>query len=213
MVERLLKIVTVALILAFAAGAQAQEKKASRPWYLAITFGGSWYQDLQLSGAVNGKVSLDTGYTLNGAIGRYLGESRKFRLELEGVHNRSDVNQFNGASAGGTLYNYGFMFNALYDIHTNSKWVPYVGGGIGFTEATVDKLLISGTTAVDDSDIAFSWQLKAGIAYEFNPKMAATLGYRYFDTDDLKFGSVSGPPVTSSGTNIQNVEIGFRYSF
>lgn len=214
MIVRLLRIFAAsALLLTTAALMAAEENKDAKRYYLAISTGGSWYQDMDLSGGVNGSVGIDTGWTLNGAVGGYIGEARKLRVEVEGVHNRSDIGNFNGASSNGTIYNYGLMANLLYDFHTDSKWIPYIGGGIGFTEATVDKLLVSGATAVDDSDVAFSWQLKAGVAYQFNPKVAATLGYRYLDSNDLSFQSVTGTPVSSDGTMIQNLEIGVRYDF
>ena len=107
----------------------------------------------------------------------------------------------------------GVMFNFLYDIKTNSRWVPYLGGGIGYSQVFVDDLSVGGVTLVDDSAGAFAWQFKAGIAYEFNPSMAVTLGYRYFGTDNVSFDSKIGGSVNTGGTEIQNAELGFRFNF
>ena len=208
---RLLQVIFAATLIAIAGGAQAQQSSA-KPWYIAIGAGAAWYQDQSLSGAASGKVSFDTGFTLNAAIGRQLGSLESVRLELEGVHDRSDVKSFNGANASGTSYNYGLMFNLLYDIHTNTKWVPYLGVGAGWFEASFDKV-VSGTTIVDDSDAAFAWQFKGGVAYELKPTMAITLGYRYLDSNDLSLVSPTGGNLTADGPQIQNLELGFRYRF
>ena len=208
---RLVQIVIAGTLFALATAADAQQSSA-KPWYIAIGAGGAWYQDTSLSGATSGKVAFDTGWTLNAAIGRQLGSLESVRLELEGVHDRSDVGSFNGANASGTVYNYGLMFNFLYDIHTNSKWVPYLGAGAGWLEASLDKV-VSGTTIVDDSDAVFAWQFKGGVAYELKPAMAITLGYRYLDSNDLSLISPTGGTISAGGPQIQNLELGFRYRF
>ena len=66
---------------------------------------------------------------------------------------------------------------------------------------------------LNDSDDAFSWQFKAGVAYEFSPSWAVNLGYRYYATDNLEFTGPGGVPVTSDGTEIHSAELGFRLHF
>jgi opacity protein-like surface antigen len=105
------------------------------------------------------------------------------------------------------------MFNFLYDIQTGSSWIPYLGGGIGYSRVWISNLSQGGTTFLDDNADAFSWQFKGGIAYQFNPSMAITLGYRYYGTNNLSFNAPTGASVKTGGTRIQNAELGFRFHF
>jgi opacity protein-like surface antigen len=76
----------------------------------------------------------------------------------------------------------------------------------------MNQLASSGATLADGSGNAFAWQFKGGIAYQFNPSMAVTAGYRYLGTDNLSFPGPGGT-VNADGSEIQNVEVGFRFHF
>jgi opacity protein-like surface antigen len=177
--------------------------------------GARWTDDLTLSGTVSGKLSIKPGYTGNVSIGRYLDDIRVLRLEVEGIYARSDLAKAGTANAGGNLDNTSVMVNFLYDIHTGSPWVPFLGGGIGYSRVGMNKLETGGTTLVDDAANAFAYQFKGGVAYQFNPSMAATVLYRYFATDNLSFsGSAAAPgTVKTGGIRSHNAEVGFRFNF
>jgi opacity protein-like surface antigen len=212
MIVRMLRVVMAGMIFFVAAGAQAQGQDP-KLWYVAAGAGGAWYADQKITGGAVGKLSTDTGFALNGAIGRYLDDIRVLRLEVEGLYDNADVNNFGGTKAAGTLSNIGLMFNFLYDIQTGSSWIPYLGGGIGYSHVNMDNVTIAGVTVLDGTDNVFAYQFKAGIAYQFNPSMAVTLGYRYYGTDNLSFGGQPGGTVKTEGTRIQNAELGFRFNF
>ena len=212
MILRTLRIVTAGAMLVLAAGVQAQEQ-ASKPWYVAVGAGGAWYADQGISGSGPGDLSYDVGYTGNVSIGRYLDDIRVLRLEVEGVYDHADFNNFGGATVGGSSYNAGLMLNFIYDIHTDSPWIPYLGIGMGYSRVTMDNLSQGGVTAIDGSDDAFSYQFKGGIAYQFNPSMAVTLQYRYFATNDLSFSGQPSGTVKTDGTKVQSAEVGFRFHF
>ena len=210
MIVRLLRVFMAGFVFVFAAGAQAQGQEP-KPWYVALGVGGAWYDDLKIGGA--GSASMDTGFTLNGAFGRYIDDIRVIRLEGEFLYDRADIGNISGTPASGTLSNAAVMFNAIYDIRFDSSWVPYFGGGIGYSRVDFDKLSSGGVTLVNDSDDAFSWQFKAGVAYEFSPSWAVNLGYRYYATDNLDFTGPGGARVTSDGSEIHSAELGFRLHF
>jgi opacity protein-like surface antigen len=209
MIVRLLQAFMAGVIFVFACGAQAQGQEP-KPWYVALGAGGAWYEDLKF-GAL-GTASMDTGFTVNGAFGRYVDDIRVFRLEAELLYDRADVNNISGTPASGTLSNTAVMFNALYDIRTDTSWVPYFGGGIGYSRVNMDKLSSGGVTLLNDSDDVFSWQIKAGVAYEFSPSWAMNLGYRYYGTSSLTFTGPGGQ-VTSDGTTTHSAELGVRFNF
>jgi len=212
MVVRMLRVMTAGVIFLMAAGAQAQVQ-VPKDWYIAIGGGGAWYDDQKVTGAGGVKLSTDTGYTANVGIGTYVDEEKVVRLELEGVYENADYNNFGGAKVGGSTNSTGLMFNVLYDIQTGSNWVPYLGAGIGYARVNVDNVSQFGVTAINGNDNVFAWQFKGGIAYQFNPSMAVTVGYRYFGTDNLSFGDQPGGTVKTEGLSIQSAEVGFRYHF
>ena len=211
MTVRLLRILMAAVIFVFATAAQAQGQDP-KLWYVSLGAGGAWYEDLDFGGGV--AASMDTGFTVNGAFGRYIDDIRVIRLEGEVLYDRSGVDNLGGAQATGTLSNVGLMFNAYYDFRTDSSWTPYFGGGIGYSRVNFDNLTVGGVPLANDTGDAFSWQIKAGVAYQFSPSWAVNLGYRYYGTDNLDFGGpAGGAHLTSEGTRISSAEVGFRFHF
>ncbi|GMQ76773.1 MAG: outer membrane beta-barrel protein [Gammaproteobacteria bacterium] len=210
MIVRLLRILMAGVIFVFATVAQAQGQDP-KLWYVALGTGGAWYEDLDFGGGVS--ASMDTGFTVNGAFGRYIDDIRVFRLEGEVLYTRSGVGNLGGVPAKGTLSNVGLMFNAYYDVRTGSSWRPYFGGGIGYSRVDFDGLSSAGVTLVNDSDDVFSWQIKVGVAYEFSPSWAVNVGYRYYGTENLAFTGPASTRVTSEGTRISSAELGFRFNF
>jgi len=216
MIRRSFRFLTAGLLLAFAAGSQAQGEDP-KLWYVAGGAGGTWYDDMTFSGAVVGDISMGTGYTGNVAIGRYLDDIRVLRLEVEGVYAGADINNTAGFKTSGDISNASLMVNFLYDIQTGTPWTPFLGGGIGYSRVAINNLrdVATGTTFIDSSDSAFAYQFKGGVAYQFNPAWAVTVAYRYFATDNLSFTGTSAAPgaAKSSGTRSHNAEVGFRYNF
>jgi opacity protein-like surface antigen len=210
MTVRLLRILMAGVIFVFATAAQAQGQDP-KLWYVSLGAGGAWYEDLDFGGG--GYASMDTGFAVNGAFGRYIDDIRVVRLEAEVLYDRSSVDNLSGLPATGDLSNIGVMFNAYYDVRTSSNWIPYFGGGFGYSRVEFDKLASGGVQLVNDSDDVFSWQIKAGVAYEFSPSWVVNLGYRYYGTENLEFRAPSGARVTSEGSRISSAEVGFRLLF
>jgi OOP family OmpA-OmpF porin len=213
MILRSLRFLTTGVLFAFAATAHAQAQDP-KLWYVAAGGGASFYQDMTFSGGVVGDISMDTGYTGNVAIGRYLDDIRVLRLEVEGVYARADFNNSAGFATRGDISNSSLMVNFLYDIHTGSSWVPFVGGGIGHSWVAINNLAnpATGTVFIDGSDSVFAYQFKAGVAYQFNPALAATVTYRYFATNNLGFSTPTGT-AKSGGVRSHNAEFGVRFNF
>ena len=110
-----------------------------------------------------------------------------------------------------------FMANVDYDFDTGSRWVPYVGGGLGVATISLDTESSSGTSLVDDSDTVFAYQVGAGIGYEFpleeGRSITVSLDYRYFGTQTPTFtGDVTGAEFDAA-INGHDVGIGIIYGF
>ncbi|HUF55718.1 MAG TPA: hypothetical protein VMM55_04060, partial [Thermohalobaculum sp.] len=59
-------------------------------------------------------------------------------------------------------------------------------------------------------DTVFAWQLGAGVAYQFTPRVAATADYRWFNTEDPSFKD-EGETEVDYGTH--NALLGLRFLF
>lgn len=212
MIVRKLRVLTAGVLFLFAAGAQAQGHTLN-PWYFALGGGGTWYNDWGISGGPD--IALDTGYNVSGAFGRYIDDIRVFRLELEALYTHADVDNVGGTKSTGTLTNTGLMFNAMYDIRTNSNWLPYFGGGIGYSQVDMDNLATGGVVLINDHDNAFSWQVKAGVAYELSESWVIDVNYRYYATGNLTFDSTvpGGAPTKTEGTGSSNAAVEVRFHF
>ena len=103
MILRSLRFLLAGLLLALAAGAQAQgQGEDPKLWYVAGGLGARWTDDLSLSESLSGTLSTNPGYSGNVSIGRYLDDERVLRLEVEGIYARSNLAKFNGAISAGT---------------------------------------------------------------------------------------------------------------
>ena len=110
-----------------------------------------------------------------------------------------------------------FMANVDYDFDTGSRWVPYVGGGLGVATISVDTETDTGTPTADSSDIVFAYQVGAGLGYEFpleaGRSITVSLDWRYFATQDPTFtGRVTGGQF-DVGISGHDIGIGIIYGF
>ncbi|MYC26903.1 MAG: porin family protein [Nitrospira sp. SB0662_bin_26] len=111
-----------------------------------------------------------------------------------------------------------FKVNGFYDIDLGFAWKPYVGGGIGLTKVSVD--VSSGTTGnvlVDDSETVFSYQVGAGVGYEFplpeGRSITLSLDYRYFDAGTPTFTGYESDLDFDASISGNYVGVGLRYGF
>ncbi len=164
-----------------------------------------------------GTAQLDTGILATVAFGRSFARAR---VEGELVYNTNDISTVSDRgvgdlSASGDVSTLALMVNGYYDFSTNSKWKPYIGGGIGGGNVSVNSLSVQGMPAVDDDELVFAFQFKAGVAYEFTQALDATLGYRYFGTLDFDEGTYVSMYYDLGNYNFQVhvIELGVRFRF
>ena len=112
---------------------------------------------------------------------------------------RPDFNQNTsfgiGPGAKSGLHNWTLMANGYYDftIDAIQPLVPYVGGGIGVAQNSVDGVTVgvpgTGLARISGHDTnQFAWQLSAGVTYNFSPNLALDVGYRYLNAGETGLG-------------------------
>jgi OmpA-OmpF porin, OOP family len=76
-----------------------------------------------------------------------------------------------------------FLLNGKLQYPNSSPLTPYIGAGVGFSEAIIDvgHVDLGGTSLHGSiSDTVFAWQGFAGLRYRLNDSMGLRLEYHYF---------------------------------
>jgi opacity protein-like surface antigen len=82
---------------------------------------------------------------------------------------------------GGSVQTWALMANAWWDIKNDSRFTPYIGGGIGYA---ISKF--HGGAVYDGVDGNFAWQLGVGVDVDVSEETSLGLGYRYFDAGNVE---------------------------
>jgi len=214
---------------------------ANEGWYISNSIGSIDVDDVSLNsnGAVNGiqsprnlTIGSDSDVAF-GFAGGYRFKGTQFgavRVEGELQYGRNDVDQINfnnnvfTADQGfveGDIESTSLFVNVAQEFEGLAGSVrPYVGIGIGLTEFYGDFRYNPNLTAnIDDDDIAFSYQLFAGIDVDLTERFTGFIDYHFVKTEDFELdrfgGGAGGPAQTSQEGDVELgiFSIGLRYSF
>ena len=200
MLKHLSKIIVCCLMLITAAPTFADNQGS---YYIGLFGGGAITPDIDIGGL---SIEFEPGLDLGGSVGY---KYSPFRGEVEFTYMYTDIDQVRISGLGKTSMSgevevAAVMVNALFDFD-NLDWfvVPYVGFGVGY--AYLELELSDSTGSFTASEDHFAYQILAGINYNFSGNWAASLGYRYFRTDDIN----------NTNESFENhlINIGFTYSF
>lgn len=162
------------------------------------------------------------GYTYDADVGR--ADGLAIRGELDIGYRQNSLDSVGGsATIGGSTLS-GSTGDVDGDVSTLSglanAWVdykvgrftPYIGGGIGLANVSVNDVSILGVDAVDDSDTVFAYQLGGGVAYSLTSSASLTLDYRYFATADPEFTDAAGDDFEAE-IGSHSILAGVRFGF
>lgn len=114
------------------------------------------------------------------------------------------------ADGQGDVSSLGGFINVFYDVPTGSSFEPYIGGGLGYRQVTVD-FQPSGVPVADDSDAGFAWQLMAGGTFAVSNSVDLYAQYTYrrnFDRADVALDLL--PATLGVETDQSVVAVGLR---
>jgi opacity protein-like surface antigen len=173
----------------------------------------------------NDRVEFDPNINIGGTAGYDFGIVRlegELSYKNAGIQSiTSQIDGFRFHSVNGSIGALAMMFNGFFDLHNNSRFTPYLGGGVGFAT-----LHLSDTTGIDTSggsakiidlygaadDTVFAYQVGTGVEIALNPQCSLDIGYRYFVTDRANFDSDLGI-TTSLKFESHNATLGFRFKY
>ena len=232
-------LVGAALAAVFAAsGASAQ----AVGWYGAVDVGGHFPQDINSSnnvalpqgGHANWKWRADPSFLALGRLGyqftphwRVEGEFGYRDGRLKSVSSSSPIGL---TSAGGSIVDWTYMANVIYDIAPAAGINPFIGLGAGAQQVVFKTHgVLTGTPAgystgetltANDASTVFAWQAIAGLAFKVSDRTNIDLTYRYLDGDKPHWNTSTngGTPTVPLGVfkgeyQDHSITIGLRYSF
>lgn len=119
------------------------------------------------------------------------------------------------------ITSYTMMLNAYRDLMTFGNFTPYVGVGVGMAYHTVDHVSFTENPFLTNqiegkSDLAFAWQVMAGVGYRLNERATLDLAYRYADLGKATSGRVdtagfANPRVVIDDITAHELKLGIRY--
>lgn len=180
-------------------------------YYIGANIGAAGLNDSDVTDGIDTvEMSFDTGMVFSGVVGFNFSP---IRLEVELGYQENDIDQVSGSGvsidSGGDVNGTVFLVNGYYDFTNTSPFTPYVTAGFGYAKVEINDFVISqsGVAPISDDDSGFAFQLGLGAGYEVNPNFTLDLRWRYFSTEDPKFGDVDAE------IGSHQVIFGVRYSF
>jgi len=194
------------------------EVESVNGWYLTVGAGAAWpttmgfrTSDVFPGDEPSGDFSFGGGFSIDGGIGYDFGA---LRAELTYGYTRASLNEVNinnsdyNFSGSGIINKNDVMGSLYWDIDTNSRFTPYLGGGIGYTNLSTPSVTIDGYRTDSASRGLFGWQAKVGVSYIMS-----------YNTDVYVEGTYSGASGFYNGDvhynsyNDFGAKLGFRYRF
>lgn len=210
----LASILALAIIAVVPQQVFAARRNADKSWYVGLgamvnteDFGDETGDDSSISfGGFNGVI----GFRPSAFMSQWLA------LRIEGEYaQRLGGLQVGGQYQGDTLTFHSFMANAYLDFQLTNNLTPFIGGGYGMTQATIDDVPTLGISSDDSNNMVSTYQWMAGLSYvpDAWPSTDWSVTYNYFNVEDgLEFEDTFNLYELTGG-EAHSVNVGLRYFF
>lgn len=189
---------TCCLILILSCSAVfAEEPVKSTGLYFSANLGACLAEDAVINDPSAGsstasEYNTDTGYVAMVALGYDFGKTR-IEGEFGFRENNIDEVSISGTKVQGgsaDVNAFSIMFNGFVDFDNPTSLSPYIGAGVGVAKVSVDDVdsSVSGTP-IGGHDTQFAFQLELGVNHAVNDALTLGIGYQYFRTAELTFGT------------------------
>jgi opacity protein-like surface antigen len=160
-----------------------------------------------------GKTETDWGVGISGGIGYRYGN---FRVQGEFLYGRSHADRVSFSGGGGDLSGYydmwGGTVNLFYDFPTGTRFMPYVGGGLGGVHFEAHDITLAGFPPTRGSDTLFAYQLMAGVSYALTDAWRILLGYRFMGMSGQDY-ETGGVPLHGDSLRTHAIQAGVQFYF
>ncbi len=128
---------------------------------------------------------------LYGTIGAYIAENVRAEYQFSYQHAAVASIEFPAGAPpfdiSGNLDIFTNMLNVLYEFHLDPGFIPYIGGGLGFTYVETDNVGFPPAVASNDEDVVFSASLIVGVDVPINQMVTFTTRYTAGYTAEADF--------------------------
>lgn len=195
----------------------------AKGFYATLGLGASWPQNVNGNTTIL-NVPVTGSYGLGGGFAGEIGAGYDFgpvRTELTYSYNNASLSNVSATALGttvtttinnGVINTNSVLASAYLDIPTKSRWVPYVGGGLGYTNigwgaysANVGGITLTQTPG---SQGVFGYQAKLGVSYLASRSADVFVEGTYQGTTGFTAGEVNYGAIGSWGARL-----GARYRF
>lgn len=186
-------------LLAAAPVASAQNYETG--WYFNGEAGLNLANDVDFGGG--GEAELDAGFRFGAGVGYNLTKNIGVEFDTGWIWN--SFSDFDGS-----LSHIPFLVNGVFRHTFADKWEGFAGGGLGGSYS----ILCIDDFGVDDSDgdVAFAWQLMAGVRYKFTEAMSLGAGYKYFGTTGGDY-DIEGTSIEADNSHNHSFSLLFNWKF
>jgi opacity protein-like surface antigen len=228
-------------------GGDKSSNFAQEGFYVTPQVGGAVVQDVNfnrvtasgsingqaLSGSVDASLSFDAGFRFDAPIGYRVNEWFSVEFAPGVIVNPMNSASFNGsvtlgsttfaagtsADIDGNLIQVPLIVNFILTIPTDSKWEPFIGGGVGalYSSATFNNISNSSGTrnlSQDANCWALGYSALAGLNYHFSKDISIGVVYKFTGTGNQNYGgSTLGDLLDTNGTFTQSVQADATFRF
>lgn len=210
-------------------------------WYARVDGGYAWYNKpgMDVDGFTTHDTDMSGAWSVGGGIGRYFG--RGFRGDVT-VDYLFDATTETALGGGEDAARFNFnstvvLANLYYDLNRGARFMPYIGGGVGFAHNEISSGAIDSGSIGDGSSnsfaaagmAGFSWRLRGGetrymggglkddvVAVSSGNALYLDVGYRFLYLGDVKTGELAWDSNEVGNAKVKDVtahqiRIGLRY--
>lgn len=223
--------------------ASGNKTYADEGFYVSPQVGGSVVQDLAIepisasapgiSGTLDATIEFDAGFRFDAPVGYRFNEWFSLEFAPGVIYNPMNSISLNGEiTIGGQKLNAGdtldldgnliqvpLLVNFIFTIPTDSKWEPFIGGGVGalYSSATFTNVSSgAGTLSLDqDADCwALGYSALAGLNYHFSRDISIGFIYKFTGTGSQSYGgSDFADLLQTNGTFTHSVQADATFRF
>lgn len=179
------------------------------PWYGTISGGYAMSEDLvgKDHDGNKGRIGMDGGYVFAAALGYKWPKYLRTEFEVSYQSNSMDSISVNGnkVNMSGDARMLFYSVNAYHDFNTGSKFMPYVGGGLGGVHQMVSNVSAGGTNFSSGSSDNLELHGEVGLHYDLGREVSVGPSYRFVHIFQTEEGL--------GDSNLHQVKVGLRFPF
>lgn len=184
-------------------------------WYIRADGGYAWYNKpgIEIPNPLFNAhdTKMDGAWTVGGGIGRYFGRGFRGDITVDHLFDASAKTTLCecGTDIGHAKFDFSstvVLANLYYDINRGGRFMPYIGGGVGFAHNETS----SGTV---DPDCGCEGTIGGGSSNSFAAAGMAGFAWRIRGGETSYMGGMKDEPVAVSSGNALYLDVGYRFLY